>query len=283
MNNSLIRFNSLKSSFAGRIGFYSRYIVLCFVIIAAIAVVIGGKGSQIWEKLPKFDTGQVAGEKTTESEATESANAIVTSSPEATPKPSPEISPTSTPSPTPKLTFGDLQTAADNSNASAEKNKAEAANKPAEPPGQFDYYGDKRENLKVLEPSQQFNLTQGSVKFNFTYDGGYKSRMLFLGNFNGVDWKNVLAIVFAGCTVGFDTYDNLEQEGEDNPNIELGEDCQGKSFDLEFSWDFASALVVKRIYVDGNLKRESFPKVVPTEANLQILIGPIADLEITGR
>lgn len=246
---------------------YAIAIVLWVVIIAVVIVFVWDKPpAQIWQNLRGFISKQIAGEKDTQDEATDAAKLS------QTPTPMPTASATSVQNTAKALTGDATPTPLANDNSSVQKNP--------EPPDLLDYYGDKLANLRALAPAQQLNLSRGSIKFKFTYDGGDDDRVLFLGNFNGQDRKNVLAIVFASCTVGFDTYDKAGQEGEDDPNIELGDECQGKNFDLEFRWDFTAQPAVKRIYVGQELKRESFPKTVPSEVNSQNLIGPIAGLEI---
>lgn len=250
-----------------------KYVIaigLWVVIIAAVLVFVWDKPpAQIWQNLRGFIEKQIASEKNAQGEL---PNLPQTSTPLPATTPEPDLASESA--------VKSEQTAVDTVSQAATENNPQAQQQQAEPPDLLDYYGDKLANLRPLAGAGGLNLSRGSIKFSFTYGGGDDDRVLILANFNGQDRKNVLAIVFASCTVGFDTYDNLGQEGEDDPNIELGDDCAGKNFDLEFKWDFGAQPAIKRIYVNGQLKRESFPKTVPTEVNPQILIGPIAGLEI---
>lgn len=105
--------------------------------------------------------------------------------------------------------------------------------------------------------------------------------VLFLGNFDGQSMNNTMAVVFASCGIGFDTYDSSGENGHDDPNVELGADCAGKTFDLEFKWNFVSQPPVKRIYVGGELKMEDIVKTIPSAANGQILTRHIQDIIIS--
>lgn len=129
-------------------------LLLWVVIIIVFAVVILGKDNQIWKRLPKFNGGQVAGEKTVQNEVTDSAQATVTSSPEATS--------------TPKATGQPPRTTEEIINVPVRKNNPETVHKPAEPPDLLDYFGDKLANLKALEGEQRLNLRHGNMKFSFT-------------------------------------------------------------------------------------------------------------------
>lgn len=229
-------------------------------VVIAVVIVFG------WQNLRRSGEKQVAGEKTTldaTGDATQSPS--MTPTPQTTPRTTPTLNPTVEPKQTPGSTV---------------INKPQPEQK-AELPDLLSYWGDRLANLRTLFFGKQLNLNQGSVKFNFTYDGGDDDRVLLLGNFSGQDRKDVLVMAFADCTIGFDTFDSNSQEGEDDPNIELGDTCAGKTFDLEFKWNFSTSPPVKRIFVDGELKRESFPKTVPSQVNSQILLGPIQDLVIS--
>ncbi len=242
--------------------------LVLWLVIGAVVFVIVKFDNQFWQNLPKFGENQVAGEKIALDETTDAAKL------------------SQTPTPMPTASAASVQNAAKASTLIptltplANDNKSSTQKSP-EPPDILDYYGDKLANLRGLTGAGGLNLSQGSVKFSFKYNGGDDDMVLFLGNFNGKDRKNVFVIAFAGCTIGFDTYDSRGQEGEDDPNIELGADCQGKNFDLEFRWDFSTTLSVKRIFVGGERKRESFPKTVPSEVSGQNLIGPIQEIVIS--
>lgn len=149
-----------------------------------------------------------------------------------------------------------------------------------EPPDRIlGYYKDKVSNLQSYSGSQKISVGHGSIKFKFTVDS-QDPKVLILGNFNTDNRKNAFIVFYSDCTVGFDTYNKDGEEGGDDPNIELGTECRGKSFEMEFQWNFTGASLVKKIYVDGELKKESFPKTAPSKVNAQILIGHIQDINI---
>mgnify|MGYP001561693445 CR=1 FL=1 len=141
------------------------------------------------------------------------------------------------------------------------------------------YYKDKVSSLQSYSGAEKLSVGQGGIKFKLTVDS-QDPKVLILGNFNGENRKNAFIVFYGDCTIGFDSFDKEGQEGDDDPNIGLDNECLGKSFEMEFQWSFTGQTPVKRIYVNRELKKESFPKNVPSEFNPQILIGPIQDIQI---
>lgn len=129
----------------------------------------------------------------------------------------------------------------------------------------------------------KLSLSKGSIKFSVlaNWPAGGGDMILFLGNFNGQDNKNVMAIIGSGRLMVFDTYDNLGSSGGDTPDADLGFDYLGKNFNIRVSWNFEVEPKVKRIYVNDKLTAQTYPEPVPTESNPQILIGSVENLIIS--
>lgn len=249
---------------------------LWVVIIAVFAIVISGNGKQLLTNLRGYNTGQVAGEKTAKNEAADSA--------QATKMPNPQVTPIATPnsSTTPMPTAKPLQTSAQSTNSPVKESVSNGDNS-MEPSHTSGPSEDKNARSRVLEGGQQLNLEQGSLKFRFTYDGVEEEMDLFLGNYDGQGRSNVMVVTFAFCSIGFDTYDNSGQSTEGDFTVSLGDDCAGKTFDLEFKWNFVSQPPVKRIYVNGELRLEDTVMTVPSVANPQILTRYIQDIVISDK
>ncbi|OGH19624.1 MAG: hypothetical protein A3D74_01725 [Candidatus Levybacteria bacterium RIFCSPHIGHO2_02_FULL_37_13] len=127
-------------------------------------------------------------------------------------------------------------------------------------------------------------INQGTIAFTVVVDWKDEDQILFRGNFNGVDRKNLIEIVGSGKWLAFDIYNDMgEEDGSEGPNGDMGDDHFGKTFNIVVTWDFTGDTKIKRIYINGELKREIFAETIPSLANSQILIGKINDLRISDK
>lgn len=128
------------------------------------------------------------------------------------------------------------------------------------------------EELVPYTKGSSLDLRRGTLKFKITFNWTQRDKILAWLNYNGEDKKEIMEIWFGERFFAFDTYNNDEEEGDDDPNVEFIEPF-GKTFDIKVAWNFIDIPYTKRIYVDGVLKKESYPKLVPSKIEGQILIN----------
>lgn len=128
-------------------------------------------------------------------------------------------------------------------------------------------------------------INQGTIEFKVMADwqeGEYQ--ILFWGNFNGEDRKNLIEIAGSDNWIAFDIHNNAGvEDGSSAPNGDMGDDYFGKTFNIVVTWDFTGDTKIKRIYINGDLKREIYAQSIPTVTNSQVLIGKITDLRISDK
>lgn len=124
-----------------------------------------------------------------------------------------------------------------------------------------------------------FNISKGTVSFDVMADWGEGDRTLLLLNFNGQDTKNLFEILATGSLIEFNTYDNTGENGKEVRAVSFEGALTGK-INIRLTWDFGAEPKIKRIFIDGKRVMEAKVENVPTEANAQILMGKVENLQI---
>lgn len=138
--------------------------------------------------------------------------------------------------------------------------------------------------MRRYEASFSASIKQGTVSFtvkaDWTQDTGDK--ILLLANFNGQDQKNLFKVTGSRNWLAFDSYDQEGLEDQsDAPNGDLGGDYFGQTYKVKLTWNYTVEPKVKRVYINGQLKREAYPENVPTAINPDIYLANIEDLLIS--
>lgn len=128
------------------------------------------------------------------------------------------------------------------------------------------------------------SISQGTIAFKVVVNWQDEDQILFWGNFNGEDRKNLIEIVGSGNWIAFNIHNDAgEEDGSDSPNGNMGDDYFGKTFNILVTWDFTGDTKIKRVYINAELKREVYAETTPSVTNSQVLIGKITDLKISDK
>ncbi|GEM_PF-5623912 len=127
--------------------------------------------------------------------------------------------------------------------------------------------------------SGTFPVSKGELSFKAKADWGNEDRHLVWGNYNGDDIKSLFMVVGSGDLLVFDVYTGDGNEvGE--CNVDFTDRFDGTEYSIRLVWDFETERGVKKVYVNGILKRECETFRKPADNGGKIYIGQITDFII---
>jgi len=125
------------------------------------------------------------------------------------------------------------------------------------------------------QTDQQLSFQKGSLSFEFKPDWGEEQKVLLLGNYNGIDTKNLFKVTASSQRLDFTVYG---KDGEDNSSA--GEfDGISDTYAVKIEWNF-EGLSETKVYVNNVLMQTNIGSYIPTQKQDSFYIGPISNLVV---